>query len=153
MRCAWKVEPEDVFQEAVVRFVKAIRQQGFQYIDELPTPKWFYITAGYVMSEAEKSAVRTQAERFNRSEELRSTQTPSSRPKLDPTLLDCLSPEERKLVQQRFFEGYSLREIAKNNGWGLSACKHISGSALTKLRKDVALQTPPGSSEDNTSRK
>jgi RNA polymerase sigma factor (sigma-70 family) len=150
--CTWTVGVEDIFQETLVRFVKTIRQQGFQYVDELSTLKWFYTTARYVMSEAEKSVSRTQAERVNKSEEPSSTQGVSSHPELDPTLLDCLSPEERNVVEQRFLGGYSLREIAKNTGRGLSACKHISASALTKLRKDVALQTPPGSREDNTSR-
>jgi RNA polymerase sigma factor (sigma-70 family) len=153
MGCTWKVEAEDVFQETVVRFIEAIRRRGFQYVGELPTLKWFYVTARYVTSEAAKKVAGAQAGPVSKSEAPSGTQTLSSRAKLDPTLLDCLSPEERNLVEQRFFEGYSLREIAKNTGWGLSACKHISASALTKLRKDMALQTPPGSSEHNTSRK
>jgi len=151
--CTWKVEAEDVFQETLVRFVKATRQRGFKYVDQLSTLKWFYTTARYVMSEAEKSQARTQAGRVIKSEEPSGTQRVSSHPILDPTLFDLLSPEERNLVEQRFLEGYSLREIAKNNGWGLSACKHISASALTKLRKEVALQTPPARGEQNTSSK
>jgi RNA polymerase sigma factor (sigma-70 family) len=151
--CTRKVEVEDIFQETLVRFVKTIRQQGFQYVDELSTLKWFYTTARYVMSEAEKREARTRLERVDKSGERPSTQILSSHPEVDPTLLDCLSPEERNLVEQRFLGGYSLREIAKNTGWGLSACKHISASALSKLRKDVGLQAPPGSSEHNTSRK
>ena len=141
--CTWKVEVEDIFQETLVRFIKTIRRQGFRYVDELSTLKWFYTTAKYAMSEAEKSVSRTHAERANTSEEPSSAQTRSSRARLDPTLLDCLSPEERNLVEQRFFEGYSLREIAKNNGWGVSTCKHISASALTKLRREAAAETLP----------
>jgi DNA-directed RNA polymerase specialized sigma subunit len=51
------------------------------------------------------------------------------------SLLQRLAPRERAVVQARYWDGYTLREIAATRGCGISYISQIETAALQSLRR------------------
>lgn len=129
---------DDAFHEVMVQFVKAVRLHQFHYVDERSTLKWFYVTAHHVLSDAERRAP------YAPSLDAENVGLPALASSADDTLelggrLDVLTTEERAIIGWRILGGFSLREISQCTGWGLSRCKHVSASAIEKLRQEIAV--------------